>query len=117
MEQLEKPALHLHLCFLRQLVIEGFSFIIGSVLLIFFSKTRQHMLEIEKSTNASQERDSYQDHESESCFIIGISGGSGSGKTTLANNIIKRINHKDIIILSMDSYYKASCNFSVFRLF
>ncbi len=38
-------------------------------------------------------------------YIIGIAGGSGSGKTTFAHKVQERINDKDSVILSMDSYY------------
>ncbi|KAM7537656.1 hypothetical protein Aperf_G00000074381 [Anoplocephala perfoliata] len=61
---------------------------------------------IKELMTVSQNSNQNEAKESEGCFIIGISGGSGSGKTTLAENIIKRINHRGIFVLSMDSYYK-----------
>ena len=47
--------------------------------------------------------------------IIGIAGGSGSGKTTIAHEIADNINDNDhdrIMIMTQDSYYKASSGLS-----
>ena len=39
-------------------------------------------------------------------FIIGISGGSVSGKTTVATSIIKQLDVRWCVLLSMDAFYK-----------
>ncbi|MBF0206979.1 MAG: uridine kinase [Oligoflexia bacterium] len=41
-------------------------------------------------------------------FIIGVAGGSGSGKTTFAKKIISILEHQDLSLLHMDSYYLPS---------
>ncbi|KAJ1650055.1 Uridine kinase [Dispira simplex] len=40
-------------------------------------------------------------------FIIGVAGGSASGKTSVAEVILKSLNVPWVIIISMDSFYKA----------
>ncbi|KJE92953.1 uridine cytidine kinase [Capsaspora owczarzaki ATCC 30864] len=40
-------------------------------------------------------------------FVIGIAGGSASGKTTVAQMIIKELGVPWVVLLSMDSFYKA----------
>jgi len=44
--------------------------------------------------------------------VIGICGGTGSGKTTIAEEILKKIDTKDSILLEQDSYYKNLNNLS-----
>lgn len=39
-------------------------------------------------------------------FLIGISGGSASGKTSVANRVIQNINLPNVILISMDSFYR-----------
>ncbi len=39
-------------------------------------------------------------------FLITIAGGSGSGKTTVANDIIKKTGKKNVLLISLDNYYK-----------
>ncbi|KAJ7341432.1 hypothetical protein JRQ81_005519 [Phrynocephalus forsythii] len=41
-------------------------------------------------------------------FVIGLCGGSASGKTTVANKIIEALDVPWVVLLSMDSFYKAS---------
>lgn len=41
-------------------------------------------------------------------YIIGIAGGSGSGKTTFSEKVNKLVNHPQVSMLSMDSYYLPS---------
>ena len=38
--------------------------------------------------------------------IIGITGGSGSGKSFLCKQIVNKINKNEILIITVDSYYK-----------
>ncbi len=38
-------------------------------------------------------------------FLVGIAGGSGSGKTTFAKKIMQRVDHPEVALLHMDSYY------------
>ena len=42
--------------------------------------------------------------------IIGITGGSGSGKSFLCKQIIDKINKDEILIITVDSYYKDLSN-------
>ena len=42
--------------------------------------------------------------------IIGITGGSGSGKSFLCRQIIDKINKDEILIITVDSYYKDLSN-------
>ena len=42
--------------------------------------------------------------------IIGITGGSGSGKSFLCNQIINKFNTDEILIITVDSYYKDLSN-------
>lgn len=44
-------------------------------------------------------------HESD-VFIIGIAGGSASGKTSVSKRIIQNLNVPQVILISMDSFYK-----------
>lgn len=39
-------------------------------------------------------------------YIIGIAGGTGSGKTTVVNNIVNQLKHKEVAVISQDSYYR-----------
>ena len=39
-------------------------------------------------------------------YIIGITGGTGSGKTSIANMVINSATHKNVALVSQDSYYK-----------
>lgn len=39
-------------------------------------------------------------------YIIGITGGTGSGKTSIANMVINSATHKNVALISQDSYYK-----------
>uniref|UniRef100_H2Z968 uridine/cytidine kinase n=1 Tax=Ciona savignyi TaxID=51511 RepID=H2Z968_CIOSA len=41
-------------------------------------------------------------------FVIGLSGGSASGKTTVAEKIIQALDFPWVVLLSMDSFYKAN---------
>jgi len=43
----------------------------------------------------------------QSPFIIGVCGGSASGKTTVCQMIDKRLGTQRVVIISLDSYYKA----------
>ncbi len=43
-------------------------------------------------------------------LIIGIAGGTGSGKTTVVNQIINKLPHNEVGIITQDSYYKESKN-------
>jgi len=40
-------------------------------------------------------------------FIIGVCGGSASGKTTVCDMIDKRLGTQRVVIVSLDSYYRA----------
>ena len=46
------------------------------------------------------------DGTSANVFMIGISGGSASGKTSVADRVIKGINLPNVVLVSMDSFYK-----------
>ncbi|EGC40571.1 uridine kinase [Dictyostelium purpureum] len=39
-------------------------------------------------------------------FIIGVTGGTASGKTTVCDEIMKRLGHKRIAIICLDSFYR-----------
>lgn len=39
-------------------------------------------------------------------YIVAIAGGSGSGKTTIANKIVEQVGKKNVLLLSIDHYYK-----------
>ena len=39
-------------------------------------------------------------------LVIGVCGGSGSGKTTLVRKILEQTGSKDILVLSLDHYYR-----------
>jgi len=39
-------------------------------------------------------------------LIIGIAGGTGSGKTTVVNMIVDQLQHKEVSVISQDSYYR-----------
>lgn len=39
-------------------------------------------------------------------LIIGIAGGTGSGKTTVVNNILKKLNTENVLVISQDNYYR-----------
>lgn len=45
--------------------------------------------------------------------IILVAGGSASGKTTVVEKIIKKTNHKDVIIIKHDDYYKDQAELSL----
>lgn len=45
-------------------------------------------------------------------LIIGISGGTGSGKTTVVNNIVEELQHKEVAVISQDSYYRDNSHLS-----
>jgi len=45
--------------------------------------------------------------EASGVFIIGIAGGSASGKTSVSQRIIKNLNVPSVVLISMDSFYKA----------
>ncbi|KNC81344.1 uridine-cytidine kinase-like 1 [Sphaeroforma arctica JP610] len=40
-------------------------------------------------------------------FVIGITGGSASGKTTVAQSIIEELGVRWVVLMSLDSFYKA----------
>ncbi len=39
-------------------------------------------------------------------IIIGIAGGTGSGKSTVVDEIVKKLNKNEVVVISQDSYYK-----------
>lgn len=39
-------------------------------------------------------------------LTIGIAGGTGSGKTTVVNMIVDQLKHKEVAVISQDSYYR-----------
>lgn len=45
-------------------------------------------------------------------LIIGISGGTGSGKTTVVNMIVDQLQHKEVAVISQDSYYRDTSHLS-----
>ncbi len=45
-------------------------------------------------------------------LIIGIAGGTGSGKTTVVNTIIEELKHKEVAVISQDSYYRDTSELS-----
>ncbi|HLS31529.1 MAG TPA: uridine kinase [Flavobacteriaceae bacterium] len=45
-------------------------------------------------------------------LIIGIAGGTGSGKTTVVNMIVEQLQHKEVAVISQDSYYRDTSHLS-----
>ncbi len=45
-------------------------------------------------------------------LIIGIAGGTGSGKTTVVNMIVDQLQHKQVAVISQDSYYRDTSHLS-----
>lgn len=45
-------------------------------------------------------------------LIIGIAGGTGSGKTTVVNMIVDQLQHKEVAVISQDSYYRDTTHLS-----
>lgn len=45
-------------------------------------------------------------------LIIGIAGGTGSGKTTVVNMLIDQLQHKEVAVISQDSYYRDTSHLS-----
>lgn len=46
-------------------------------------------------------------------LLIGITGGSGSGKTTLAAALQKRFGPEELLLISLDSYYRDRSDLSL----
>lgn len=45
-------------------------------------------------------------------LTIGIAGGTGSGKTTVVNMIVEQLQHKEVAVISQDSYYRDTSHLS-----
>src|SRR5690625_1061005 len=45
-------------------------------------------------------------------LTIGIAGGTGSGKTTVVNMIVDQLQHKQVAVISQDSYYRDTSHLS-----
>lgn len=45
-------------------------------------------------------------------LTIGIAGGTGSGKTTVVNTITDELQHREVAVISQDSYYRENNHLS-----
>eukprot|EP00190_Bangiopsis_sp_CCMP1999_P002417 CAMPEP_0198732430 /NCGR_PEP_ID=MMETSP1475-20131203/35864_1 /TAXON_ID= ORGANISM="Unidentified sp., Strain CCMP1999" /NCGR_SAMPLE_ID=MMETSP1475 /ASSEMBLY_ACC=CAM_ASM_001111 /LENGTH=229 /DNA_ID=CAMNT_0044495543 /DNA_START=176 /DNA_END=863 /DNA_ORIENTATION=+ len=42
----------------------------------------------------------------ERAYVIGVAGASASGKTSICNKLMRALNHRQCMLLSMDNFYK-----------
>ncbi|MCX8193994.1 MAG: zeta toxin family protein [Candidatus Pacearchaeota archaeon] len=53
------------------------------------------------------------EEKTESPFLILVAGGAGSGKTTVAEMIAKASGKRNVLLLSIDNYYRDRSDMSI----